>query len=308
MSQIESENIFRCPHDEENPFFIISRNLSRNKSLSFRARGFLEYLLSFDKSWKFSLPWIAKDQNITEEMANKIFKELMKAGYCTRNVYNDEKGHRRYNILISESPKFKKCSPDPCFPGLVFPDVEKAGTKNNKENPYQNSLDKKEQDIGSAEAPPVFASSKKKKVKEEKMEVAPMVHLTSTQQRALLAKVQNDQEKLKLCYTKLSDWKINGQIDDAKDDYLRICKWVITAVERDVGSKIQIVNISGRNEQIANAIHEKYPLRRDITLGYNYIEFDNGMKSEHVKFEQKDFIEIVTHQMVKRGLKMVDTS
>lgn len=134
-----TNHIFRCPHDQENPYFLVNRDMAKNKTISFRARGFLQYLLSFDKSWSFSLPWIARDQGESEEMINKMFKELMEAGYAHREVYNDEKGYRKWRTFISEYPKFKKTVPHPVLPDAALPDAASAGANNKQENPYQDS-------------------------------------------------------------------------------------------------------------------------------------------------------------------------
>lgn len=62
--------------------------------------------------------------------------------------------------------------------------------------------------------------------------MAERVHLTQSQSWALLEKLGGDEEKLKRCIEKLSDWKLSKQMEGG-NDYLAICKWVINAVEND---------------------------------------------------------------------------
>lgn len=59
------------------------------------------------------------------------------------------------------------------------------------------------------------------------------------------------------------------------------------------------------NEQLTDAIKDKYFMRRDILFGHNYIEFDNQMTCENIKFEDKNFKEKVNKQLKKRGLEEI---
>jgi hypothetical protein len=60
------------------------------------------------------------------------------------------------------------------------------------------------------------------------------------------------------------------------------------------------------NETIAKKIYHKFKNRSDIDLGYDYLEFNNGMTVEHIKFSDKDFMQRCLHQIKKRSLEFKD--
>ena len=78
---MEVSSVQRCPHDRENPYVQINRDLLRNSHLSFAARGLLAYLLSFDGKWSFTKSHICKTQNIGKDALSTLFKELEKEGH-----------------------------------------------------------------------------------------------------------------------------------------------------------------------------------------------------------------------------------
>lgn len=121
--------IYRCPHDNENPFTIISNSLLRNSDLSFEALGLLCFLLSHSFKWKTSRAAIGKQRKIGEHKLKRIFDELIDHGYVNMTFINGKNGHRHVNYLFSESNKFKKRVPHLDFPGLDFPGPVFPGTK-----------------------------------------------------------------------------------------------------------------------------------------------------------------------------------
>jgi len=121
--------IYRCPHDNENPFTIISNSLLRNSDLSFEALGLLSFLLSHSFQWKTSRAAIGKQRKIGEHKLKRIFDELIDHGYVNMTFTNGKNGHRQVNYLFSESNKFKKIVPHLDFPGLDFPCPVSPGAK-----------------------------------------------------------------------------------------------------------------------------------------------------------------------------------
>jgi len=126
---LSQENISRCPHDRENPYAQISRELLRNNNLSFRARGLLCYMLSFPNNWSAHPQFIAKQNGIGKDQMYAILKELIDAGYC---IYIQNKEGNRFSsgkYLFSESPKFKKSLPHPGFPDAQTSNAENPDLK-----------------------------------------------------------------------------------------------------------------------------------------------------------------------------------
>lgn len=101
--------IERCPHDNENPYAQISRNLIRDQSISPECRWLLIYLLSMEKGWKISAKqiWQHAKGFIGRDKVWKLIKEACEAGYM--NAVHMTKGNLRMGVkyYLSELPKFK---------------------------------------------------------------------------------------------------------------------------------------------------------------------------------------------------------
>jgi len=166
--------IQRCPHDAENPYAQISRDLLRDKNISFKARGFLAYCLSFDKTWKFHFPQIAKEHGIGRDQIYTIIEELIEVGYAKKEVYL-QNNLKRVKFVFSESPKFKKCFR---HPGFQDPEASEPGKTDYKKSNLSSSLqseDRKEKQSNKrSEIPPPSADASElfdhflKKIKERK--------------------------------------------------------------------------------------------------------------------------------------------
>jgi hypothetical protein len=106
-----SNTIQRCPHDRENPYAQINRDLIRDKSISPECRWLLIYLLSMKDGWKIKITQI--HEHVAEFIGiNKVYRlirECIEAGYIKKVV--TFKGNLRQHIsyIVSESPKFKEC-------------------------------------------------------------------------------------------------------------------------------------------------------------------------------------------------------
>ena len=83
MKNVE-QFIERCPHDEENPYALISRALLRDQTISPECRWMLLFiLLSMDKGWKISAKqlWNHTKGFIGRDKIWKLIKEAVEAGY-----------------------------------------------------------------------------------------------------------------------------------------------------------------------------------------------------------------------------------
>jgi helix-turn-helix protein len=62
---------------------------------------------------------------------------------------------------------------------------------------------------------------------------------------------------------------------------------------------------TNQNAELAKKIRTKYSKVKGITLGYNYLEFDNGRNVENITFDSKDFMQRVNHELTKRNLEII---
>lgn len=298
--QISQSTISRCPHDSENPYSMINRDLIRNPNISFECRMLIILCLSFKDSWEFSIPQLMKHQKTSKDRMYRILNEAMEAGYIHRyESINTHPKNRNLNLTVykyhvSEFPKFKKCLRDP-----EIQDSGKQDTK--KEVLFLSNIDLKKEDKRSQATAP---SLSRNKTKETKSEVFPRVFLTPTQEEHLLRKLDRDKNLLKKCYEKLSDWKIGKGITGGANDYSTFTKWVIDAVKDDSLKSTASANKSSDDKRLSELIWKRCKGRTDIHLGHNYLEFDNGMTVEHLKFGDKDFRLKCLNQLRKRKVSM----
>jgi hypothetical protein len=150
MSDHEFDTIERCPHDKENPYAIISRDLIRDKNISPECRWLLIYLLSNDGKW------VVKTKQLRNHLEGfmgrdkilSVIKEAIDAGYMKRDLFKINNLNRsRY--YVSETPKFKKCFRRPENQDPESGDPENTDYIKNS-NPKEEHLKEREE----AQAPP----------------------------------------------------------------------------------------------------------------------------------------------------------
>lgn len=102
----------RCPHDRENPYTMISRDLIRDKSISPECRWLIIYLLSNEGSWKIHIREIVNhcEGLIGRNRIYEIVNEAIEAGYMKREKFLVN-GLTRQRYYVSEVPKFKNNLP-----------------------------------------------------------------------------------------------------------------------------------------------------------------------------------------------------
>ena len=137
---MSSPTIQRCPHDRQNPYLQVNRELARDNSISFECRGLLLYLLSHKDGWVISIAQIA--QHVTgihgRDKIRSIFKEAMDAGYIYQEHYIED-GLKRFRYFVLEFPILKK--------SLPCTDFQRTG------NPQTDSHNPRDIDTSSADSP-----------------------------------------------------------------------------------------------------------------------------------------------------------
>jgi len=96
--------IKRSPRPESH-YLIVSNQVLRDQTLSFKARGILAYLLSMPDNWKVSASAIARasDRDGRESILTGL-KELETAGYLKRWRHQDDAGNMVNESVIFDSP------------------------------------------------------------------------------------------------------------------------------------------------------------------------------------------------------------
>jgi hypothetical protein len=139
----ETESTFqRCPHDRENPYSQISRELIRDPNVSPQAKWLIIYLLSHQEGFNISMPYILKNQKISKNRMYSMIDQCLEAGYLKRTEYLFE-GRKRFKYFISETPKFKNILLCPQNQDTEKQDPGNEDTK--KEQSSSNEEEKKEQ-------------------------------------------------------------------------------------------------------------------------------------------------------------------
>lgn len=151
------DTIVRCPHDQENPYSMISNALIRDNNISPECRMLLISLLSNCNGWQINITDLRAKfkKHWGKDKIYRFLNEAIEAGYITREIANrpNPKGGSLlgYRYIISERPKFKK---DNRYPENQYAENQDAGFKDTNNNIY-----KKEQININTPASPYDASA-----------------------------------------------------------------------------------------------------------------------------------------------------
>jgi len=138
--------IQRCPHDGENPYAQISRDLIRDTSISPECRWMIIYLLSMKDGWNINIQQIINHLNgfAGRDKVYAIINEAIESGYMQRIVTKKGNLKQETSYVISETPKFKKILRHPDFQYPESRDPENTHIKN-KHIPKKEHIEKKQQ-------------------------------------------------------------------------------------------------------------------------------------------------------------------
>lgn len=103
----EESTIRRSPHDTENPYVMIRRDIFQGSGLSFEAKGLLGYLLSKPDDWKIMISDLMREGDCGRDQIRRILKELKDHGYIiTQQTHDNNDGARfgKTEYWVCESP------------------------------------------------------------------------------------------------------------------------------------------------------------------------------------------------------------
>lgn len=143
----------------ETPFVQMDKTPLQDKSLSWKAKGVLAYLLSLPDDWEVYLSEITNHAKDGKDSTRSAFDELMKAGYVTREKARKVKGKfSGYNYTVSDYPQR--------FNRNGKPDVGKSATTNN-DNTNNEVTNNIEEAAKATSAPTVISNEDVKDFEEQ---------------------------------------------------------------------------------------------------------------------------------------------
>nr|DAQ84478.1 MAG TPA: Dna polymerase B [Caudoviricetes sp.] len=121
----------------------------KDRSLTYKAKGLLSFMLSLPSDWDYSLKGLCAISKESRDGIRSILKELQEHHYLEIEKTRGDKGYFEYNYLIYEIPHFInremiKNTPDTENPYLDVPDMEISTQINTKKQ-----IDKDDKTISS---------------------------------------------------------------------------------------------------------------------------------------------------------------
>lgn len=118
--------------DKTNNYSVISNEFLRDKSLSYKAKGIMAYLLSLPDDWIIHINHLVAESKDGEDSFRSGLKELIKAGYVERYPIKDKGKFIRWEFEVYESLKLRE-----------NPQEEKKDIKISKDSKKLEGLNKK---------------------------------------------------------------------------------------------------------------------------------------------------------------------
>ncbi len=175
-TQVEEESgaIYRCPHDEENPFTMVSNSLTRDATISPNCRWLIIYLLTNINKWSINIKQVVAHlaPHMGKTKVYTIVDEAIKSGYIKREVIKRGNLIQGTKYYVSEYPKFKKCfrRPENEDPENEDPENEDPTNRDIKKNIDKKNILKNNIIL----PPPKVPLPKKEEAKESLRDEAPL--------------------------------------------------------------------------------------------------------------------------------------
>jgi hypothetical protein len=85
-------------------FTIVPNAIFDDQRLPIEGMAVLGYLLSRPDNWRVNLEWVAKKLRVGRQRMQRIFRELVVAGYVTLEKTNGEGGRWHYEYIVRNEP------------------------------------------------------------------------------------------------------------------------------------------------------------------------------------------------------------
>ena len=138
--------------EKNKDYTVMSNYHLRDKSLSYKAKGLLSFMLSLPEDWDYSLNGLVAISKESKDGIRSILKELQEHHYIEIEKVRGDKGYFEYNYLIYEIPHFKnieKNNPGMENPYMDNPDMETTTQINTNIINTNKQIDKDDKTISS---------------------------------------------------------------------------------------------------------------------------------------------------------------
>lgn len=105
--------------EKNKDYTVMSNYHLRDKSLSYKAKGLLSFMLSLPEDWDYSLNGLVAISKESKDGIRSILKELQEHHYIEIEKVRGDKGYFEYNYLIYEIPHFRNIEKN--NPGMENP-------------------------------------------------------------------------------------------------------------------------------------------------------------------------------------------
>jgi hypothetical protein len=121
-------------HKHKGQFVIVPNGIFHDPRLSLAAKGLLAYLLSLPPAWEVRHDHLQRKLRIGRKLMDRAFKELVAAGYATRDESQGRDEHNRFTTLNYVVSDISNCVPsDVPSPMCTAPPRKRSTGNNNKE-------------------------------------------------------------------------------------------------------------------------------------------------------------------------------
>lgn len=122
--------------EKQKNYTVMSNYHLQDKTISFKAKGLLSFMLSLPEDWDYSMKGLVAVSKENLKAIRTILNELKEHGYLEINQTRGEKGYYKYEYIIREIPldvEKQRNNPDTQKGDTVEGDVEKDNQINTKE-------------------------------------------------------------------------------------------------------------------------------------------------------------------------------
>ncbi len=122
--------------EKQKNYTVMSNYHLQDKTISFKAKGLLSFMLSLPEDWDYSLKGLVAVSKENLKAIRSILNELKDHGYLEINQTRGEKGYYKYEYIIRELPlevEKQRNNPDTQKGDTVIGDTEKEHQINTNE-------------------------------------------------------------------------------------------------------------------------------------------------------------------------------
>lgn len=295
---IENITFQRAPHDKQNPYAMVSNALIRDNRISPECRWLLIYLLSNNDNWKIRIKQIISHCKgfIGRDRVYAIIQEAIKFGYITV-----ERGFQKAIYSVWEFPKDPKSLEINQRPENQDDGVQDHDSPHTKEVPSFKKEQKEESNVGPS-YDGRLANYLLEKIKKQKDNFTGKVNPKWLQDAKKLLKARSPDELKKVIDWVYDDPFWSGVVFSPGNLLKNLDK-----IEMQMIKKTDVPAPKAEDhKKLAEKVKEAFPNRKEIEIGYNYIEFRMnrmGVPDPHLVFGENGFEEQLQNNLRKMGLK-----